>query len=62
MATLAAPRLKRECRAPKKFGEISSSNSESDESDTIVHENSSESEVDEAINTLRDQQPTVSNA
>ena len=52
MAALAAPRLKRERRAPKKFEETLSFESESDESNTIIYEDSSESEVDEAINTF----------
>ena len=47
MAALAAPRPKCEQRAPKKFDETSSSDSESRDSDAIVYKDSSDSKVDD---------------
>ena len=51
MAALAALRPKRERRAPKKFEEMSSSDSDSN-SDAIIYEDSSESKIDETADTF----------
>ena len=48
MATLAALRPKCERRAPKKFDEMSSSDSEGSDSERIMYKDSSESEIAEA--------------
>ena len=53
MATLAAPRPKCERRAPKKFDETSSSDSESSDSDAIIHKDSSERKIDETADTFK---------
>ena len=54
MAALAAPRPKCEQRALKKFDETSSSDSESSDSDAIVHEDSSKSKVDETADSFQE--------
>ena len=52
MATLAAPRQKCERRAPKKFDETSSLDSEDSDSEAVIYEDSSESEIDETADTF----------
>ena len=52
MAALAAPRPKCERRAPKTFDEKSSSDSESSDSDAIIYQDLSESEIDETADTF----------